>query len=180
VTPGAAGAEAAIEIRPEQPADYARIAEVVEAAFGRPNEAALVAAVRASDRYVPELALVAEEDGVIAGHVMFSYVTLRGEEEREVLLLSPLAVTPSRQRQGIGRALVKAGIERAEARAEPMIVVEGIPAYYPQFGFRRARDYGLEPPSEHVPDAAFMVLPLSAYEERIRGRVSYPAAFDET
>ncbi len=169
-----------IVIRPETSADHAAISEVVAAAFGRPNEAKLVELIRASDAHVPELALVAEVDGEIGGHVMFSYVSLLGEEELAVLLLSPLAVTPVRQRQGIGRALVKAGIERAEARGEPLIVVEGIPAYYPQFGFRRARDYGLEPPSEHVPDAAFMVLALSAYDDRYRGRIVYPPAFDVT
>lgn len=154
---------------------------MVEAAFGgRSIEPKLVEDIRASAQYVPELALVAEADGIVTGHVMFSYVTLRGEEEWQVLLLSPLAVWPARQRQGIGQALVRAGIERIEARGEPMIVVEGIPAYYPQFGFRRARDYGLEPPSEHVPDAAFMVLPLSRYDARYRGQIVYPPAFDET
>ena len=168
----------AITIRTETPADYDRIAEVVEAAFGRVVEAKLVEDIRASAHYVPELALVAEEDGEIVGHVMFSYVTLTGEQELEVLLLSPLAVAPARQRQGIGRALVNAGIDRVRARGEPMIVVEGIPAYYPQFGFLRARDHGLEPPNDQVPDAAFMVLPLPAYDERYRGRVVFPPAFD--
>jgi len=88
---------------------------VVEAAFGRPNEARLVELLRASEYYVPELALVAEEDGAVVGHIMFSYVTLlRANDETRVLCLSPLAVSPE-QRRGSGSALVEAGIETGTA-----------------------------------------------------------------
>jgi putative acetyltransferase len=165
-------------VRPERPADVDAVAAVIEAAFGRRLEAELAESIRASSHYVPELALVAEEEGEVIGHVMFSYVALTGGAARKVLLLSPLAVLPGRQRQGTGQALVKEGIKRIDERGEPMIVVEGIPAYYPQFGFKPARDFGLEPPSEHIPDAAFMVLPLSNYDASYRGRIVYPPAFD--
>lgn len=153
---------------------------MVEAAFGRPNEAALVAAVRASDRYVASLAIVAEEDGVIAGHVMLSYVTLRGEEQWQMLCLAPLSVVPERQKQGIGGALIRECVERAEAMGEPLILLLGHPEYYPRFGFERARPLGIEPPSPAIADAAFMVLRLARYDARYRGRVVYPAAFDAT
>ena len=169
----------AADVRPERPADYPRIAEVVEAAFGAPNEARLVELIRASDRYIPELALVAEEDGTTVGHVMFSYSTLAGEEERNVLQLSPVAVTPERQRQGIGGAMIRAGIEEAKARREPLVVVLGSPLYYPRFGFEPCRRYGIEPPTPEM-EPAFMVLPLPDYDERYRGRVVFPPAFDDT
>lgn len=165
-------------IRPESPADCERVAQVVEAAFGRRLEAQLVEDLRASEGYLPELALVADEEGEVAGQIMFTYVKLAGDEERQVLLLSPLAVDPARQRSGVGKALVDAGIELAKGRGEPLIVVEGIPAYYPRFGFLSARDHGLEPPNDSIPDAAWMVLPLPAYDARYRGRVVYPPAFD--
>ncbi len=141
--------------------------------------AQLVELIRASDRYVPELALVAEEDGVVVGHVMFSYVTLRGDEERDVLELAPVAVAPKRQRRGIGGALIRAGIEGAKARNEPLVVVLGHPTYYPRFGFEPAREHGIEPPSPEM-EPAFMVLPLPKYDECYRGRVVFPAAFDVT
>ena len=169
----------AIGIRPERLADYERIAEVVEAAFGAPNEARLVELIRASDRYVPELALVAEEDGATVGHVMLSYSTLAGEEERNVLQLAPVAVTPERQRQGIGGAMIRAGIQGAKARREPLVVVLGSPLYYPRFGFEPCRRYGIEPPTPEM-EPAFMVLPLPDYDERYRGRVVFPPAFDDT
>ncbi len=170
----------AVVVRPERPADHAAVAEVVEAAFGGPAEAKLVELLRASDGYVPELALVADRDGAIVGHTMFTYVTLRGEEEREVLQLAPVAVVPQQQGLGIGSELVRAGLERADARHEPLVVVQGHPTYYPRFGFESARRHGIEPPSPDISDAAFMVLRLPAYDERYRGQIVYPPAFDVT
>jgi putative acetyltransferase len=163
----------------EKPRDYKSIARVVETAFADPNVVRLVERIRASEQYVPELSLVAEHEGDIVGHMMFSYVTLRREhDEKPVVILSPLAAAPERQKDGIGSALVRAGIAGAEARNEPLVIVEGTPAYYPRFGFERAREHGIEPPSAHIPDAAFMVLRLSSYEVSLRGTVVYSPAFD--
>ncbi len=168
-------------IRPEAPDDFDAIHALVAAAFGQGNEAELVRRLRASDVYLPELALVAEVDGVVTGHVLISYVTLlNDDEEFRVLSLAPLAVTPERQGQGIGGALVEAGLKIADERGEPLVVLLGHPAYYPRFGFEIASGHGIEPPYDGVADAAFMVGRLSAYDERYRGRIVYPPAFDIT
>ncbi len=167
-------------IRPERPADYDRIAVVVAAAFGRENEARLVGLLRDLPNYVPELALVAEEDGAVVGHIMISYVTLQGDEARQVLSLAPVAVAPERQGEGIGGALIREAVARADALGEPLVVLQGHPAYYPRFGFERARPLGIEPPGPHVPDAAWMARKLSKYDARWCGRVVYPPAFAET
>jgi predicted N-acetyltransferase YhbS len=55
-----------IVIRPEREADHAAIGEVVRAAFARhPDEvAAFVERIRASEQFIPELALVAEDSSV--------------------------------------------------------------------------------------------------------------------
>ncbi len=167
-------------IRPELAGDYEAIARVVEAAFGRAEEARLVERIRASEQYVPELSLVAEEDGELVGHVMFSYVTLIGDdEERLVLELAPLAVTPERQNDGIGSSLVRAGLELADARGEPLVAVLGHPSYYPRFGFEPASEYGIEPPSPELAPA-FMIARLSTHDESYRGRVVFSPAFDGT
>ncbi len=167
-------------IRPEAPADQAAISEVVTTAFGRENEARLVELIRASDRYVAELSLVAEQDDVIVGHAMFSYVILRSAEDVEVIALAPVSVAPAWQSKGVGGALIREGIARCDARGEPLVHVLGHPAYYPRFGFERSRPYGIEPADERTPDGATMVIKLSAYEERYRGRIVYPPAFDVT
>lgn len=131
------------------------------------------------DAYIPELALVATTADELVGHIMLTKATLHGEEDWQVLLLVPLAVTPERQRDGIGGALVRATLERAEEREEPLVVVEGIPAYYPRFGFELASRHGITPPSAEVPDEAFMIKKLPSYDERYQGKIAYAPAFDD-
>lgn len=160
-------------VRQERPGDVAAVAMLVEAAFASPAEARLVERIRASPEYVPELALVADEDGVVVGHTMLSYSDLEGVS---VLQLSPLAVRPDRQRRGIGSALTREALRLADARGEPLVLVLGHPSYYPRFGFRPAASLGLTPPEPGM-EEAFMAIPLSAYDPAIRGRVAFGSAF---
>jgi len=165
----------ALEIRPERPEDAGAIAAVVAAAFEDVSVAEFAARIRSSPGYVPELTFVGEEDGEVVGFTMLSRVSL--EDGRPLLILTPMAVRPDRQRQGIGLALVKAAIAAAEARGEPLLLVEGVPAYYPRFGFSSATGLGLLRPDERIPEAAWLALPLRAYDPAIRGRVVYPGFF---
>jgi putative acetyltransferase len=168
-------------VRAERAEDYEAIASVVEAAFGSPEVARLVEGLRESAGYVPELALVAEQDGEVVGHVMFTLTELA--DGASILMLSPLAVRPDRQRTGIGSALVRKGLRVSAARTEPLVIVEGDPRYYSRFGFVAASELGLERPYETIPEAAFQALRLPAYDEQARGRVVYPpplAPFYET
>jgi putative acetyltransferase len=80
-------------VRPETPGDYEAIDDLPRSAFGQADESKLVRLLRASDDYVPDLTLVAEDDGQVVGHIMFSYVTLKNDEEFRVLSLAPMAVT---------------------------------------------------------------------------------------
>jgi putative acetyltransferase len=164
-------------VRAEQAADHAAVHALVAHAM-RPNEARLVELIRASDHAVPDLALVAEEAGAIVGYALFSHVGLAGPATCSVLALAPLCVRPDRRRAGIGRALVRAGLVRADALGETLVTVLGDPRYYRRFGFEPAPAYGIEPPSRFPPEA-FMVRALSGYDGA-RGRVVYPPAFDVT
>jgi putative acetyltransferase len=165
-----------VQVRAEREADHAAIAAVTAAAFGKEDEARLVEAIRASDGYVPELSLVAEEKGRIVGHVMLSYAGLEGSDAR-LLQLSPLSVVPDRQRSGIGSALTREALRLADERAEPLVLVLGHPPYYPRFGFKPASTFGLQAPNPAWPDEAFMAVPLSAYDPALRGRVVFPPHF---
>jgi putative acetyltransferase len=168
-------------IRAEQPADYDAIANVVEAAFKSPVEARLVEAIRASPHYIPELSLVAVLDGRVVGHVMISFTALRdGDDERWITMLSPLAVAPDLHGQGVGSALVRESTALADARGEPVVILEGSPVYYGRFGFEHSVAHGIHIhlPSWAPPEAA-QVLRLKNYDPSIRGHVVYPPAFDD-
>ena len=163
-------------IRRERHEDEVEISRVIEAAFGDRSVATFAEQIRASPGYVPELAFVTEEEGEIVAHTMLSKVLVAGPDI-EVLTLTPMSVRPDRQRQGIGRALVEAILDAADARGEPLVLCEGVPSYYPQFGFRSATELGLERPDPRIADEAWMVRPLSAYDPALRGRVVYPSFF---
>ena len=178
----AEGSEAVLT-RPESPDDHDAIREVVAAAFGSETEADLVDRIRTSPEYVPEMALVAEVDGVIVGHVMISGAVIRNDAgDRPVSMLAPLAVLPNCQRVGIGSALVRAALEAADARGDPMVIVEGSPAYYGRLGFEQSTRYGIDiclP--EWAPPEAAQVIRLTSFDPddpTLRGTVVYPPAFD--
>ncbi len=167
-------------IRPERPDDFDAIRAVVAAAFLADVEAKLVDDIRADACYRPELALVAEEDGEIVGHVMINHTELHdGDVVHHIAMLSPLAVAPARQKDGIGSALVREATARADAAGDALVVLEGSPAYYPRFGFVDARTLGV---TIHLPDwaprEAGQALPLSAYDAKLRGTVVYPPPFE--
>jgi putative acetyltransferase len=130
-----------VEIRAEQPGDVDAIRAVIDAAFApKTHEARIVDALRASDRWLPDLSLVAVDDGVVVGHCVSSIGDLIADDGSigPILALGPLAVTPARQREGIGGALLAASAERATAAGWPVIVLLGHSDYYPRYGFERA------------------------------------------
>jgi putative acetyltransferase len=134
--------------------------------------------VLASEWAVPELEFVAEDEGQIVGHLLFSHVdVLTDGGPQQVLALGPLAVRPDRQRQGIGIALTRAGLAAADELGEPLVVVLGHRTYYPRFGFVRSDELSISPPPEY-PQSDFFALPLAAYDPTLRGRVVYPPTFD--
>ena len=160
-------------IRAETPADHDDIRRINDEAFGETIEGDIVDAIRASDRFVPELSLLAVSEGQSLGHVISSYVDLVPGNGR-VLQVGPLAVLPAHQRRGIGSALMRQTILLAEERGEPLLLIEGDPAYYGRFGFTRADAAGIEPPPESLAAKYFMLRPLGAYDPSLRGRAVYP------
>ena len=168
-----------IEIREEQPADVAAIRLVNEEAFGRPQEADVVEKIRADCADV--LSLVALRDGRVVGHILFSPATCEGKDGPvSGMGLAPMAVLPDSQRQGIGSALVRRGLEVLGERACSLVIVLGHPQYYRRFGFKRASLYGLRSQWTGVPDEAFMVRFLDdSYKGRVSGIARYREEFDE-
>lgn len=142
-------------IRLEQPDDNDAIRTVNELGFGQQDEADLVDALR---RDCPErVSWVAEIDGRIVGHLLFTPVTLEaGDQTLFGMGLAPMAVLPDYQNRGVGTLLVETGIAKLDADGCPFIVVLGHPRYYPRFGFLPASEFGVSCQWE-TPDEAFMI-----------------------
>jgi len=143
-------------IRPEEAKDHKTVHDINLAAFEGGPEADLVDTLRSS---CPDhLSLVAEEDGKVVGHILFTPVVVEiPDGVVEGMGLAPMAVSPNRQRSGIGSLLVRRGLEVLQKRSCPFVVVLGHPEYYPRFGFERASRLGLRSQWDGVPDEAFMV-----------------------
>lgn len=169
-----------LTIRPETPTDFPTIAQVVEAAFTQPAEARLIQRLRSSPAYMPALALVAQQQGQVVGHIMMTCICIHGRGgDVPALALAPLAVAPPFQRQGIGSALVRRALEESRGLAHQRVIVLGHPEYYARFGFARASRWGIYPPFD-CPDAAFMAMELvPGALDGCEGIVQYPPEFDE-
>lgn len=125
-------------IRPETPRDYAVIADINARAFeNRAAEAVIVALHRHRSRFDPDLSLVAEIDGQVVGHVLFSPQTIRllGQNV-EAVNLAPIAIHPDHQRKGIGAALIEEGHRIARTKGYALSFLLGHPEYYPRFGYK--------------------------------------------
>jgi putative acetyltransferase len=168
----------ALLVRAESAADAPAIRELHEQAFGGPEEARLVDLLRGSPAYVPELSLVAERDGCVVGHVLFSRIAVDVDgHEVELLALAPVAVLPSFQRQGIGSRMIREGLARAAALGYRGVAVLGHPSYYPRFGFRPAREWNLKLPWDTPPEVQ-MAMPLHPGGlDGVHGDLIYPSAF---
>lgn len=164
-------------VRSEREADTAAIRWVNEAAFGRPAEADLVDALRSAGAMIDSL--VAEEAGVVVGHILFSPATLISHSEPEfpIAALGPMAVLPARQGRGVGSQLVRAGLDVCRAAGYDLVIVLGHLEYYPRFGFQPAPPLGIR--WEHGADSHFMVMELrSGALAGAGGVVRYRPEFD--
>jgi len=161
-------------IRDEQPCDREQVRKVNEAAFGRSDEADLIDRLRVQG--VVLLSLVAEFDGQIIGHILFSRMTVEtAQGPVAAVSLAPMAVQPDHQGRKIGSQLVGRGLAQLRDQGERIVIVLGHHHYYPRFGFSSEKARYLASP---FPPEAFMALELSdGALTGIHGAVRYPSAF---
>ena len=171
-------------LRGEQPADRPAILALTAAAFavspvtglpveGEPEEVELLRALFDCEEYLPDFSVVAVLDGEVVGHV----ISTRGRAGELALLgLGPIGVVPRLQRHGIGSALMKETISRANAAGERGIALLGDPEYYSRFGFVASTSLGVQ-----APDPAwgghFQLLPLALWPGGVSGTFHYAKPF---
>ena len=192
-----------LSVRVMRPDEWAAVRAVCVEAFGGDESLGeLLDLLRASWSWHDELSFVAVMDDRVVGDrvvgdrvvgdrvvgdrvvgeyvvamVLFSSAFVDAPDRVvPVLVLSPVGVWRDLQRRGIGDRLIRYALEQLASRPEPVVFLEGIPSYYPRFGFRPARSMGFTPPSVRIPDRAFMALPLPSYDPSLRGALVYPDA----
>jgi predicted N-acetyltransferase YhbS len=163
-----------INIRNEHPTDIEAISHLTEAAFAHAEhtshtEQFIVTALRRAGQLT--VSLVAQEGEALVGHVAISPVTLSSGASGW-FGLGPISVTPSRQGQGIGAALMNAALAELRRLGGQGCVVLGDPAYYGRFGF--AAHPGLRLPG--VPAAYFQALAFGGAVPT--SEVQYHSAFE--
>lgn len=166
-----------IIIRQELEGDYDKVYNIVKSAFDHAmhtnhDEQNLVVRLRKSDAFIPELSLVAEQEGELVGHIMFTKIKVG---ENTAISLAPVAILPKLQGQGIGRKLIEKGHEIAKELGYTLCVLVGHPTYYPRFGYIPASRLGIKALFD-VPEDAFMVKELTN-NTNISGTVIFPKEF---
>jgi len=170
-----------MDLREELPGDRESVRDIHLRAFGGKHGlvvADLVDALRETFTSADGLSLVAENDGQVVGHVMFTTSLLDAPRRLvKVQVLSPLAVMPGHHKRGIGSALVRHGLKALGARRVPLVFLEGDPGYYSRFGFAPGGGQGFRKPSLRIPDRAFQAIRLPAYEPWMTGTLVYAEPF---
>lgn len=165
-----------VNIRNETVTDYALTEALALTAFAPDVRVAeLVRKLRTSEALIPELNVVAEVDSVLAGHLMFSRATITSGHT--VALLSPLGVLPGFPRRKVGTTLVQYAMEWLSRSDFPVVVLEGVPSYYPRFGFSSAHVLSIDPPFP-LPEPVWQAYCLPAYQEAVKGMVQDTEPFD--
>jgi putative acetyltransferase len=169
-----------MEIRDEQEVDRSAVRALQMAAFHtHPDQVAdLVDDLRPIVERGEGLSLVAELDGEIVAHLMFTQSVLDAPRELvPVQVLSPVGVLPAHQGEGIGSDLIRRGLDLLAGRGWPLAFLEGSPLFYARFGFEPGAGLGFRKPSLRIPDAGFQALKLPGYEPWMTGTLVYDAAF---
>ncbi|MFY9150480.1 MAG: N-acetyltransferase [Prolixibacteraceae bacterium] len=171
-------------IRKETPEDYQWVIELTEKAFetleiSDGTEGKLVENLRKSESFISELSLVAELNGKVIGHILFTPILIdNGQEIFESLVLAPVSVLPEFQKQGVGSRLIHEGHRMARQLGFTSVIVVGHPEYYPKFGYKPASHWKIKSPIELPSDDVFMALELvHGALNKVSGKVIFPPEF---
>ena len=177
-----------IVIRPETHRDYKEIISLVLRSFKEgtdysdgTNIIALIEEIRDSEYYIPELSFVAELNGKIVGHFLFSLFPLSqtktgghgSAKETDIVMLAPVSVHADYLRQGIGTAMLTLGIEKVREKGFKGINVEGNYNFYNHVGFKTSSEYGIYPTSGYPKKEPRCMMCQETYPGSLKGIRGY-------
>lgn len=173
-----------MNIRKEESKDYNEVFKLIENAFKGEQftdhqEQFLVERLRNSELFIPELSLVAEVDKQIVGYILLTKIKLIANNSKETssLALAPVAVLKNFQGMGLGASLIRKAHEVAKSLNYGSIILLGHEKYYPKFGYKMIKNYGIILPFD-VPDENCMLIELTENAlENVHGMVEYPKEF---
>jgi predicted N-acetyltransferase YhbS len=177
---------AIITIRKETPEDYNWVIELTEKAFetleiSDHNEGKLVDKLRKAPTFISELSLVAELNGQVVGHILYTPVVIdNGRQQFQSLVLAPVSVLPEFQKMGIGGQLIRAGHQKAKELGFQSVILLGHPEYYPRFGYKPASGWGIKTHYKLPSDDVFMAIELTEGAlNNVSGTIIFPPEFGE-
>ncbi|MCQ2436523.1 MAG: GNAT family N-acetyltransferase [Clostridia bacterium] len=177
-----------ITIRPETHGDYKNIVSLVLRSFKEGTDysdgtdiVALIEEIRDSEYYIPELSFVAELDGEIVGHFLFSRFPLSktpdgghgGANDTDIVMLAPVSVHADHLRQGIGSAMIELGIQKVKEMGFVGIIVEGNFRFYNTVGFVTSFEYGIFPVSGYPMTDPRCQMCMETFPDSLKGKGGY-------
>ena len=175
-----------ITIRPENQKDYKDIISLILCSFSEGTDysdgsdiIALIEEIRVSENYIPELSFVAELDGKIVGHFLFSHFPLSETPEGghvnngEIVMLAPVSVHADYFHKHIGSTMLKLGIEKVKEHGFKGINVEGDYHFYNRVGFKTSSEYGIYPTSGIPMNEPRCMMCMETYEGSLEGIGGY-------
>ena len=148
-------------LTPETAADHWEVEALYDTCFAPGREALSSYRLRDGIPAVQGLSHVARDaDGILGGAIRYWPVRIGGWT---ALLLGPVAVHPTRQGEGLGRALIEQSLQNARPMGWDRVMLVGDAPYYGRFGFSRLEDVVMPPPTN---------------PERVLGRALLPGAWD--
>lgn len=175
-----------IMIRPETSKDYKDIVSLVLRSFQEGTNysdgsdiVALIEEIRVSKYYIPELSFVAELDGKIVGHFLFSKFPLskspKGDHEdsSEVVMLAPVSVHADYFHQHVGVTMLTLGIQKVREAGYKGITVEGDFHFYNRVGFKTSSEFNIYPTSGHPMNDPRCMMCQETQEGSLKGISGY-------
>ncbi len=168
-----------MKIRQEIKEDYNTIYELIKTAFETAKVSAgteqdFAVMLRNSNGFIPELALVAEVDNSLVGHIMLTKTYIACSDSKyETLLLGPISVKLEYRNHGVGAKLITHSLKLARKFGYESVVLVGNPNYYNKFGFKTSTNFGIKN-SNKIPDEFVLACELIPDAlEKINGEIYF-------